>query len=72
MKIVEFIYEKTIKRPKRLQDNNFVIFASERIQVQPGEKAINSSTKSDYVWLYIITYILWEWTQARKLFLYFS
>ena len=39
MKIVEFIYEKTIKRPKRLRDNNFVIFASERIQVQPGEKA---------------------------------
>ena len=39
MKIVEFIYEKTIKRPKRLRDNNFGKFASEIIQVQPGEKA---------------------------------
>ena len=37
MKIVEFIYDKTIKRPKRLRNNVFVLYSPERFQLQPGE-----------------------------------
>ena len=37
MKIVEFIYDKTIKSPKRLWNNVFVIYSPERIRLQPGE-----------------------------------
>ena len=38
MKIVEFIYHRTIKCPKSLQ-NVFVIYSPERISLQPGENA---------------------------------
>ena len=34
---IEFIYDKTIKRPKRLQNNVFVLHSPERIKIQPGE-----------------------------------
>ena len=45
-KTVEFIYDKTIRRPKRLQNNVFALYASERIQLQPGEvKKINRKLK---------------------------
>ena len=37
MKIVEFIYDKTIKRPKTLWNNVFVLYPPERIQLQPGK-----------------------------------
>ena len=37
MKIVEFIYDKTMKRPKRLRNNVFVIYSLERFRLQPGE-----------------------------------
>ena len=37
MKIVEFIYDKTMKRPKRLRNNVFVIYSPERFRLQPGE-----------------------------------
>ena len=37
MKIVEFIYDKTIKCPKRLRNNVFVIYSPERIRLKPGE-----------------------------------
>ena len=39
MKIVEFIYDKITKHPKRLWNNVFVIFSPERIRLQPGENA---------------------------------
>ena len=39
MKIVEFIYDKMIKRPKRLWNNVFVLYLPERIRLQPGETA---------------------------------
>ena len=39
MKIVEFIFDRTIKRPKRLQNNVFVIYSPERIRLQPGGNA---------------------------------
>ena len=34
---IEFIYDKTIKRPKRLQNNVFLLYSPERIKIQPGE-----------------------------------
>ena len=37
MKIVEFIYDKTIKRRKRLRKNVFVLYSPETIRLQPGE-----------------------------------
>ena len=39
MKIVEFIYDMTIKRPKRLRNNVFVLYSPERIRLQPGKTA---------------------------------
>ena len=39
MKIVEFIYDKTMKRTKRLRKNVFVLYSPEKIQLQPGENA---------------------------------
>ena len=44
-KTVGFIYKLT-RRPKRLQNNVFVLYASERIRIQPGEvKKINMKLK---------------------------
>ena len=34
---IEFTYDKTIKRPKRLQNNVFVLYSPKRIKTQPGE-----------------------------------
>ena len=39
MKIVEFIFDRTIKCPKRLQNNVFAIYSPERIRLQPGGNA---------------------------------
>ena len=37
MQTVEFIYDKSKRRPKKLQNNVFVLLSSERIRLQPGE-----------------------------------
>ena len=34
---IEFIYDKTVRRPKRLENNVFILYAPERIRLQPGE-----------------------------------
>ena len=34
---VEFIYNKSTHRPKRLQNNIFVLCTPERVQLRPGE-----------------------------------
>ena len=34
---IEFIYDKTVWRPKRLENNVFILYAPERIRLQPGE-----------------------------------
>ena len=34
----EFIYERTIRRPRRLKNNVFVLYSPKTIQIQPGEK----------------------------------
>ena len=45
-KNLKFIYDKSIRRPKRLQNNVFVLFLPERIRLQPGEvKKINMKLK---------------------------
>ena len=34
---IEFIYDKTVRRPKRLENNVFILYAPERIRLQSGE-----------------------------------
>ena len=34
---IEFIYDKTVRRPKRLENNVFILYAPERIRLPPGE-----------------------------------
>ena len=36
-RFIEFIYDKTLKRPKKLQNNVFVIYTPEIIRLQVGE-----------------------------------
>ena len=36
--IIKFYYRKSTRRPKRLENNVFVIYSPERIKLQPGEK----------------------------------
>ena len=43
---IEFIYDKTTRRPKRLENNVFILYAPEKIQLQPGEvKDVNMKLK---------------------------
>ena len=35
---VEFIYNRTTRRPRRLKNNVFVLYSPKRIRIQPGEK----------------------------------
>ena len=34
---IKFIYDQTVQRPKRLENNVFILYAPERIRLQPGE-----------------------------------
>ena len=34
---IEFIYDKTARRPRRLENNVFVLYSRERIKLQPGD-----------------------------------
>ena len=34
---IDFIYDKTARRPKRLENNVFILYTPERIRLQPGE-----------------------------------
>ena len=36
--IVKFYYRNSTRRPKRLENNVFIIYSPERIKLQPGEK----------------------------------
>ena len=36
-RFIEFIYDKTLKRPKKLRNIVFVLYSPERIRLQPGE-----------------------------------
>ena len=43
---VEFIYDKTTRRPKRLENNVFISYAPEKTRLQPGEMmSINIKVK---------------------------
>ena len=43
---IEFIYDKTTRRPKRLENNVFILYSPERIRLQPGEvKEVNMKLK---------------------------
>ena len=70
MKIVEFIYDKTIKRPKRLRKNVFVIFTRKNStttwrKCTIRHESIDLYTKLNYIWMYTTTNILREWNQTR-------
>ena len=34
---VEFIYDKAMRRPKRLENNVFILYSPEKVRLQPGE-----------------------------------
>ena len=34
---IKFIYDKTTRRPRRLENNVFVLYSPEKIKLQPGE-----------------------------------
>ena len=34
---VEFIYDKTTRRPKRLENNVFILYTPAKIRLQPGD-----------------------------------
>ena len=43
---VEFIYDKTTRRPKRLENNVFILYTPEKIRLQPGESmSVNMKVK---------------------------
>ena len=47
--IVKFYYNKSTKRPKRLENNVFVLYSPERIKLQPGEKiTVNMCVKIEF------------------------
>ena len=38
--VVKFFYQKSTRRPKRLENNVFVIYSPEKTKLQPGETTI--------------------------------
>ena len=43
---IEFIYDETTRRPRKLENNVFVLYSPERIKLQPREiKSINMKIK---------------------------
>ena len=41
--IIKFSYKKTTRRPKRLENNVFIIYSPETIKLEPGDhKLINN------------------------------
>ena len=47
--IVKFYYNKSTRRPKRLENNVFVLYSPERIKLQPGERiTINMGVKINF------------------------
>ena len=46
--IIKFYYQKSTRRPRKLENNVFVIYSPERIKLLPGEKIIlNTGIKID-------------------------
>ena len=44
--IIKFFYQKSTRRPRRLENNVFVIYSPEKIKLQPGEmKFVNMGVK---------------------------
>ena len=47
--IVKFYYRNSTRRPKRLENNVFVIYSPEKIKLQPGEKRyVNMHVKINF------------------------
>ena len=47
--VVKFFYQKSTRRPKRLENNVFVIYSPEKIKLQPGETMIiNMGVKTKF------------------------
>ena len=46
---IEFIFDKTTRRPKRLENNVFILHAPEKIRQQPGEMmSVNMKVKIEF------------------------
>ena len=39
-KVIKFIYDRTTRRPRRLENNVFVLYTPEKIRLKPGETQI--------------------------------
>ena len=47
--IVKFYYNKSTRRPKRLENNVFVLYSPEKIKLHPGERiTINMGIKINF------------------------
>ena len=58
---IEFIYDKTMRRPKRLENNVFILYAPEKIRLQPGElKDVNMKLKLKFSKNFVGTCVLLE------------
>ena len=56
---IEFIFDKTTRRPKRLENNVFILYAPEKIRVQPGEMmSVNTKVKTKFSKIIIGTCML--------------
>ena len=46
---IEFNYDQTTRRPKRLENNVFILYAPEKIRLQPGEMmSVNMRVKNKF------------------------
>ena len=63
--IVEFIYDRTTGRPRRLKNNVFVLYSPKRIRIQPGEKINIFSPGCIYI-VYIIFFHYLKFLQNQK------
>ena len=65
---VEFIYDKTTKKPERLQNNVFILYTPEKIRLQPGEMmSVNMKVKIKFSTNIVGTCILQLWFEINEL-----
>ena len=70
---IEFIYDKTTRRPKRLENNVFILYAPEKIRLQPGElKDVNMKLKLKFSKNIVGTCVLLQTFSNHRLTLFNS
>ena len=77
-RFIEFIYNKTLKRPKKLRNNVFVLYSPESIRLQLGElKKVDMKLPIRLPNKIIATCVVLplvskKWTQVRELSIHIS